>query len=619
MRINAICLLRSLVVVCVALAATAANCAFVVDEFTVPAGDYRYRDGVGWSGRRAIVFESSEPCRGPCPHVGVKLENGFQYEFTAIVQARLSPGSIVEISLSWYDVNGNRIGATTGTPVNDNEILPDGWIRYGATTPIIPPEAASASLHMYVCHGGSGRAVFDRVTLTRLEPKWIGRMLTSAYQDTAHEGRVRFVVPLTNFDALRIPADRLDARFKLVGSDGSARRLRPTKIAADYAELDIGVDELAMGRNAVSFGARTKERVFGTTRTFFTRTAKRPERRVWIDAKKRLIVDGKPFFMLGCYWRTVTREQLELFTPSPFNTILPCNDPGRDQLDLCQQYGVKICYPFEHRYDVPGESTNVVRIVNELKNHPALLLWYLNDERPASLAAQVQERHDLIRSLDDQHPTWSVTDKPMLVRDFLGTYEIIGTDPYPIGLDSDPYPHPIEFVTMCARVTRDRSYDLYPIWSVPQAFNWAWYRKKKSAWEWKDVRYPTRDELRQMTWQHLAAGANGIMYYAFNSLQDGFGTGTEFQERWNELKEVAGEVLRYRDIFLSDEDPPKVLAGETEKVGVRAWRHHGEIWLLVVNASREPQKATVRLDSSDRTYEYSLGPIEWSFRNLSKR
>lgn len=44
-----------------------------------------------------------------------------------------------------------------------------------------------------------------------------------------------------------------------------------------------------------------------------------------------------------------------------------------------------MCYPFEHRYDEPGEATNVVRIVKELKDLPALLLWYLNDERPVSI------------------------------------------------------------------------------------------------------------------------------------------------------------------------------------------------------------------------------------------
>lgn len=612
-----------------ALLALSARPEFVEKEFSVPGGDYRYVDGAGWEGRRAIVFESVVPCSGRCPWVELELQPGYQYEFTGIVRKDLSPDSVVELALSWYDASGRRLTAAIAKPVNDNEVLPDGWVRYGGKTQIVPVTAVKALLHVYVCHGGKGRAVFDRFTLKRLDANWVGGVHTSAYRNMAKEGEVRFVVPLSHFDALRIPVEELDARFQVVGADGRKRRMPPTAMGADFAELRIDVSELAKGTHPVRFGVRTRERVYGTSQTDFTRVDELPRRRVWIDRRRRLIVDGKPFFMLGMYWRKITRPELEAFTPGPFNTVLPCQDPVREQFDMCAEKGIMMCYPFEHRYDVPGESTNVTRIVKELRDHPALLLWYLNDERPESLAGQVKERHDLILSLDDQHPTWSVTDKPFSLRSFLGTSDIFGTDPYPIGRATKRHPCPIERVANDALVARERTFGLCPMWNVPQAFDWGWFRKADRDL-FLDVRYPTHEELRQMTWQHIACGANGIMYYAFCALRDYF-KGAEFDERWNELKEVAGEVKRYENVFLADEDAPSA-ASDNRLVPARAWKFGGEAWLLAVNATREPQKAAVTVDArladgmsaafgplparDGGKFVYSLKPLECSFARI---
>ena len=613
------------------LASSPVFAAFIEGDFSMRCDEYRYVDGAGWEGRRAVVFESSEPCGGPCPMKSVKLEPGFQYEFTGIVRANLAKGGIVQLSLSWFDASGKRLGSTIGIPLNDNEVLPDGWMRYGAKTPIIPAGATQALYHFYVARGGRGRAVFDRFTLTRLDAKWVGPLLSSAYQNVAVEGQVRFAVPLSHFDALRIPADKLTATFTVKGADGREKVLSPTFFDGTRAELSIDVASLAKGTHPVTFEVHTSERSYGTARCSFTRADRLPERKVWIDQKKRLIVHGKPFFMLGMYWRKITAEELDAFCPSPFNTVLPCQDPARWQFDLCAQRGLMMCYPFEHRYDVPGEVTNVVRIVRGLKDHPALLLWYLNDERPASLVGQVRNRHDTILSIDDQHPTWTVTDKPTLVRDFLGTYEIIGTDAYPIGNSTPRYDLPLETVLKYARIAREGSMDLYPLWHVPQAFSWGWFRKNVS--DYLDVRYPSREELRQMTWQYLAAGANGIMYYSFNTLRD-FAKGADFKAKWDELKEIAAEVKRFEGVFLSDEAAPSV-SGMTDAVAARAWSHAGDVWLLVVNATRTHQRAAISLGArtagpvravfgtppsvgGDATFQFVLKPLECVFVHRAK-
>ena len=49
---------------------------FIEKPFAMSGGDYRYVDGAGWEGRRAIVFESESPCRGKCPSVELDLKPG---------------------------------------------------------------------------------------------------------------------------------------------------------------------------------------------------------------------------------------------------------------------------------------------------------------------------------------------------------------------------------------------------------------------------------------------------------------------------------------------------------------------------------------------------------------
>ena len=597
--------------------------------FRLPSNDlYRYDLLSGSQERTVIVFESPVPCGTGCPSMPVSLQPGCRYSFSALVNADIS-GGVVQLMLEWRDAKGRRLGSAYGNPLNDNEVLPPGWLRYGGMTAAIPPETCSAAMFFYVSSGAKGKAIFDAFDLTEFDAYSVGPLLCSEYQNVSTGGTARFVVPLHGFNDLKLPASSFDAIFSYSGNGGAERQVRASRMDLDSAEVVLDVSEMACGTNAVSFTLHSKGKCYGKASVDFAKVTHLPKRSVWIDRKNRLIVDGKPFFMLGMYWRCITPVELDAFCPSPFNTVLPCQRPVRAQFDMCAERGLKMCYPFEHRYDVPGENTNVVRIVNALKDHPALLLWYLNDERPVSMVKQVTARHDVVRSLDGNHPTWTMCDHPEKVKSFLGSYEIIGADSYPIGNALPGYPYPLENVLKYARMARKGSYGLYPLWHVPQAFSWGWFRKGRT--DHIDMRYPAREEIRQMTWQYLAAGANGIIYYAFNALRDNF-KGAEFDRKWTELKEIAAEVKSFENVFLTDEDAPSV-TGMTESVGARAWRYRGEVWLLAVNATRSPQKALLKLDcavsgsikpvfgtpptrKSSSCFEYSLSPMECTFVRL---
>ena len=98
-----------------------------------------------------------------------------------------------------------------------------------------------------------------------------------------------------------------------------------------------------------------------------------------------------------------------------------------------------------------------------------------------------------------------------------------------------------------------------------------------------------------MTWQAIAGGANGIVYYAFQHLYEKHDDPADaFAPAWARTKAVAAEVKKYESVLLSDEEPPQVI-GATESVAVRTWRHEGDTYMLAVNCTTNAQTATLTL------------------------
>ena len=181
--------------------------------------------------------------------------------------------------------------------------------------------------------------------------------------------------------------------------------------------------------------------------------------------------------------------------------------------------------------------------------------------------------------LDPGHPTWTVLYQYGEVRGYYPSFDVIGTDPYPVPQAS------IGNVTLWTRTTNEEVMGLKPMWQVPQAFAWEDYGKP-------GMRFPTREEMVNMTWQCIANGANGLVYFAYRLL---YKKGKFMVDRWADICAAAASVKPYIPVLLSDEEPPKV-TGATEDLSVRAWRYQGDVYLAVVNNKRKPVAGEIGLD-----------------------
>ena len=90
-----------------------------------------------------------------------------------------------------------------------------------------------------------------------------------------------------------------------------------------------------------------------------------------------------------------------------------------------------------------------------------------------------------------------------------------------------------------------------------------------------------------MSWQFIANGGNGLIYYTFERLID------EGGRHWEDYCTVAREVKSLEYILLSEPAPnatsyPELMSG-------RAWSHGGKTYLLVVNENERSRSADLTL------------------------
>ena len=556
-------------------------------------------DGAGRGRSKALVWENSDPKRYLFPRQTIKLEPGGIYRYGAYVKVNSMGGSDAnmpspKVSLELSSSSGEWIDADYATPTGDPDA--DGWLRYEGVAGPIPACVSVGSILGFLPRGSVGRVLFDDFYFSRQETRRVDVVVSSAYRDTAEGEKVTFVASLL-FDPTNNVADSFTPVFVFRNAVGKEQEVVPDAFDALHAAVSLDVSNLAVGPHPVTFVLRSKAdgQEIDRASCLFTRAAVR--RRVSFDSFGRTLVDGRPFFPLGMYARDVTPGVLALYTNgTPYNCIMPYHAPSGKMLDSCWAAGLMVvysvkdlvygCRPGMASFRTEEESrAYIAKLVNAAKDHPAVLAWYTNDESLPRQSGIQRRLGAMLHSIDADHPVWHVTDKAYKIKPFLGAFDVVGMDPYPIGLSGGM--GDIGRISQAVHAARRETFGTVPTWHVAQAFNWAWDKKRTSDLH----RFPTEDELVSMTWQSIAAGANGLIYYAFHRIC----LGAKPDERAEFLRRVtvaAAEVKERIPLILSDPGP------EAESVPhgalCRTWMSApGRVTLLAANSTRNPVSGVV--------------------------
>lgn len=568
-----------------------------VDGWALTPG-YSIVKGEGRSMTSALVYENRDPGFPYAqPKQLVKLEPGKVYRFSAWIRTEdVTPqkGAGASVCLESQDADGKTIKWYWTGGMKDS----GDWKKIEGVSRPIPEEAKRCYVSVFCSPGTTGKAYFDDVEVAERTMRPVDGLYSSVYRNEASEGRVDFRAAICIPDNFA-PGD-VKAVFSYKTSGGTERSVAVMPAARDEVAFSCDVSDLAMGGSMVSFRLLAPDGAeLGKASLKFRRQESAPRRRVSFDRHNRTIVDGRPFFPLGMY--TGGKNGRETYVKGPFNCVMPYAAPDREGMDFYHTNGVMVIYSLKDIYygtsRAPknvrnaADERNVVRLKAKLfKDHPALLAWYLNDELSIAMRDRLAARRGLLEELDPDHPTWAVVYQVESLREYLPTFDAIGTDPYPVPR------RPLSMVTDWTRRTFAGCFGMRPVWQVPQAF------EAQTA----GSRMPTAEEMRSMSWQCIAAGANGLIYYTYGTLHRPTNK-TPFEKAWADVCSAAGEVRRYIPVMLSVEEPPAV-SGAPSAWSVRVWRKDAEAYLLAVNAQDKPETAELTLSEDFAEIVAGFGP-----------
>ena len=612
----------------------------------LPERAWRVEDRVGYGGTKGLVWTNDDPTAFGFVSQDVCLEPGAIYRVRALVRADGFTGpkwSMPNVGCEGLDGDGRTVFEKCVGSVDDNGRLADGWKQYEGETDAIPAEACRGRVFCRMPKGCTGKVRFDDMVLERVPVKPIEFVVSSAFRNVATGETVRVLAS--------VHANPATCAAKLAWTDRQGRRQvdEPVLFEADRVQFALDTSRLVEGTQdlSVSLVRRADGSVIASHSLAFTRTGSAPVCRVSFDSRRRMLLDGKPFFPVGHFVSgpktggPLPEQVFEDYAKAPFNFVMQYDGTCVADLDRWQKLGVCAAAdarPFFlsgfHKRDVSTPDrwrAELRKALSEVGNHPSLVMWYLNDELSLKFVPRVLAMNDILREMDPARATLTCLCRPETAFAYLPSYDVMAHDVYPVGNHVGGHgKHLMQSVTRRMRAIDDNMCAMRPLWYAPQTFDWRWYYRGESL-TWCDqehLRMPTREEMSNMVWQGVANGANGIIAYSYSGLRQNL-KGAAFDKAWADACAFVFEVKKMEPVLLSDDLPLKE-ADLPDGISVRAWRSKGRCWYLVVNGTRERMSASVpipvrgakfrtvlgrgaTLSADEMSLDCDFGPLEYAF------
>lgn len=599
---------------------------------------YQVVPNAGRNGTAGLRYERSDPANYKLGNTGVRLERGARYRYGAWVRCEDVPegGRGATICLEFIR-DGKWLSGDYPKGIHGTQ----DW-TYVESDCVVPEDAESCQFVLYLGPKKTGTAWFDDVVVKPAAPLLEMHVVYPPFRRlTPEDGLVR--VNVYNEDE---SLDEDDLRVHVVATAGNTSRQATAAVQSHIAELDLsGLPTGSVDLTLYLLDARRKLILAESAAALTCVPSDRPipDNACLIDSEGRAIVDGKPFMPLGLWMYTLSKEDLDRIAESPFNCVMPTRslslkliekddmilprphkgpvadtpilyeytpETVRDTLDYCHAKGIRMIFSLQKVYEgmkwgrttwfgAEGPAAVVTSVVNRYRDHPALLAWFINDERPASMMPRLNARRRLVNDLDPFHPTWGVLyqfpDLPL----YGSSCDVIGVDAYPINDESSRNMNIIDR----AMDGVDRSG--LPAWVVGQIFNWGIYRAGGHGERFKnDFMDPTEEQMRSMALFFALRGAKGFTFYAYHDLKrpaspNRFDTPpqtmADFERRWAEVKRI-GRVLKDLEPFiLADIEPPSLRIEQEEgRVQAREFRDgDGNVRILIAGIGPGESRAVL--------------------------
>lgn len=292
-----------------------------------------------------------------------------------------------------------------------------------------------------------------------------------------------------------------------------------------------------------------------------------------VDSQGRLVIDGQPFFPLGFYQVSydasdeVRIENMQTIAAAGFNLLHePLDTDDRALLDTAAELGLLVIA----EYNAP-----MFNVIAAYREHPTIIAWNIADDVDDGRlsVADVDARRIQTRAIDPSRITY-ISGFSRQSTDFAASADVLGFQTYPIGNGGLT----LDYVGDILTDLRATLGPAHPLIANLQTF------------AWPGERAPTPQEVRNMTYQALVSGVDGIIYYTY--LDDAWNM-RNYSDIWATLQELAAELNMLTPMLLEGQRSRL----NTGNLAVMAgyWQHNDTGYLILVNTAYEAHNVDVAL------------------------
>ena len=589
-----------------------------------PAG-YRHAAGEGRSQTGALCYERSNPADYPLAEQKVALLPDTQYRFSVWVKTENVRGA--DESGATVCLEFRRGGKWLGGVYPPGVMGTKDWtLVEGAGT--VPAEADSCHLVLYMRRGLTGKAWFDDATVVPINRAAEAHLLRPSQYFLTTDGRFllswRLSGNLREANQNATLVTRIEARAGGKTVKAVSLPCRDWSSSGDLGSLPPG----ALTLIAQLLDPQTKTILHEQELAVnCIAPATIPATAVRIDSQGRATVGGKPFLPVGLYLSGLDPKTVETIAASPFNCVMPYGsltlgfkDSGkqgaertREVLDACAAKDLKVIFSIKDVYDgtkycpkqwngITGDAAIATAVVEAVRDHPALLAWYVCDELALNEAPRVAARRQLLHRLDPWHPSWAVYYQYSDLAGYTSTADILGVDPYPIVNQSSRSMELVAAHMRAARQALGSGTGGLPLWVVPQAHNTSLYDPaiKDRETLLAKSRAPSEEEMRSMSLLMAIQGARGFVFYSYFDLLKP-AVLPDYEKRWKELCNVGSLMRELQPFLYSDETAPAVIVKTLQgTVNVAAYKTaDGKVKVLVTGTGPGASEAEISVAGCD--------------------
>jgi hypothetical protein len=214
-----------------------------------------------------------------------------------------------------------------------------------------------------------------------------------------------------------------------------------------------------------------------------------------------------------------------------------------EYLDAAQRVGLKVLASPNTSAGPDFQADRARQAIARFDRHPALWAWYLIDEPDLNRVSptEVALAQRFLKNAGARRPTALALYQGGEALNYAHLADITMVDRYPI-----PW-LPLANFPQHVRMARLGLGKGPPLIAVVQAFDWSFYPKERPSDV--EMRSPTYQEMRCMTYCALARGATGLFYYCFD---DGSWKTGEHPQVWKNLRTLCAEIHQRLSLFQAE-------------------------------------------------------------------